>query len=232
MAKDTDLLAPFIDFFQCAEALVRERIQSLSFGSLNLNQTNRIIVYFLVTDSDTLRRAALSYFTRLKKMMSKDTPRIIVTGLPIAHLHKFRPSHLPWLRLNRLEASDQAKVRADLARFSVIENYILSSIRLRVISRGGYGKLAVLLSAPYFTDHAGHGGDDSVDVDANLDGDVLPAWIRESTLQLTPRHNTDISKLAPRPDEDARPPGTVCAHGAPSGLHVGIEELGAEWSLA
>lgn len=75
------------------------------------------VVYFLITDSEHLRQDAVE---RLQD-------RTIVSGLPIEHIHK-RRGHV------------------DGVHNAIIENWILAKTTYRVISQGGYGKLATFHS--------------------------------------------------------------------------------------
>lgn len=141
------MLAVAKPFFKCAFELARAKKTS----------ENQRAIIFLVTDSPVLR-AVVSTHPSL-------TQHVLTTGLPIGHFDKTE-------RHSTVRTPQKAQSVIDTGKFAVIENWILSQIRYKVISQGGFGKLAALRAEKF-------------------------GWhVENTTIMLSPKDNTDLARLA------------------------------------
>ncbi|CAO3693501.1 unnamed protein product [Umbelopsis ramanniana] len=133
-------------FFKCARQISESRRQP--------HHTK--VVYFLVTDSATLRDQAIKLNDNPvlnEKYFGDKTSRVLVTGLPIEHIERGEVTHSYTKHLN-LTDEERNSIEHQLSHneqiagvnSAIIENYILSSTSYRVITKMGYGKMAAFNS--------------------------------------------------------------------------------------
>lgn len=181
------------EYFRCAGDLVSSvvDVDGKKIGN------DIVPVFFFITDSAGLRDSVARYFGE-----NESSSKILVTGLPIAHMHKFRNSHLPQFDLAKLDALERLGRLTDLVSFAVVENFILSHLRFKIISQGGYGKLSAFWGSLYFP-------------------------VNDGTVLLTPFGNTDLKRLSRR-----RAPAVCRVGSDPeSRPFVTYAELASDWSL-
>jgi hypothetical protein len=133
-------------FFKCARQVSESRRQP--------HHTK--VVYFLVTDSATLRDQAIKLNDNpalSEKYFGDKSSRVLVTGLPIEHIERGEVTHSYTKHLNltdeeRNSIEHQISHNEQIAgvNSAIIENYILSSTSYRVITKMGYGKMAAFNS--------------------------------------------------------------------------------------
>ncbi|KAG0174484.1 hypothetical protein DFQ28_008785 [Apophysomyces sp. BC1034] len=129
---DDNTLSKWDYFFRCANAL----------RDTHRKPHHQQVVYFLVTDSNTLRNEFVSMNhnqTLADQFVGNDTT-LLVTGLPIKHLE---PKVIipKFVHKDAISDDDNDTIAAGV-NSAVIENWLLSYTNYRLISRKGFGKMA------------------------------------------------------------------------------------------
>jgi hypothetical protein len=151
---DTTSLSTYDYFFKCARQVGESRRQA--------HHTK--IVYFLVTDSASLRDQAVGLNddpVLSKQYLGDKDSKVLATGLPIEHIERGQVSHAYTSHQNLTEEEKQSiehqishNEQIAGVNSAIIENYILSSTSYRIITKMGFGKMAAFNSRVNGTTYA------------------------------------------------------------------------------
>ncbi|CAM0141597.1 unnamed protein product [Umbelopsis sp. WA50703] len=151
---DTTSLSTYDYFFKCARQVGESRRQA----------HHAKIVYFLVTDSASLRDQAVGLNddpVLSKQYLGDKDSKVLVTGLPIEHIERGQVSHAYTSHQNLTEEEKQSiehqishNEQIAGVNSAIIENYILSSTSYRIITKMGFGKMAAFNSRVNGTTYA------------------------------------------------------------------------------
>ncbi|KAI7870039.1 hypothetical protein BDF14DRAFT_1778694 [Spinellus fusiger] len=138
--EDTNTLEQWDYFIKCANDL-RDSVRKPHHTQ---------VVYFLVTDSLSLRKefVSMNQNEELAKRFLGDSYKettLLVTGLPIEHME---PKTV-YTMLSPSSIAKMLKVKGEMSgavNSALIENWLLSAANYRLISRKGFGKMAAFNS--------------------------------------------------------------------------------------
>ncbi|OZJ01477.1 hypothetical protein BZG36_05637 [Bifiguratus adelaidae] len=136
---DTPTIDSYSYFLTCAKQLAQTYRKP----------QHRKVVYYLITDSKALRDgfSHLNHDPTLAKQYLAQDATILTTGLPIVHLDAKSRKVAQYINSTHPQEENTAEERISGTTSVIIENWLLSYTDYRVISYGGFGKIAAFHSS-------------------------------------------------------------------------------------